>query len=64
MFTESAAPLADSTMMYKLVSSANKLFQQPRFFDNVVYIDKTLYQYCSETLSNAVKSIFEGPDGV
>ena len=31
MFNECAAPLGDSTMMYKLVSSANKQIEQPRF---------------------------------
>ena len=31
MFSECAAPLEDSTTMYKLVSSANKRIGQPRF---------------------------------
>ena len=31
MFSECAAPLGDSTMMHKLVSSANKRIEQPRF---------------------------------
>ena len=31
MFSECAAPLGYSTMMYKLVSSANKGIEQPRF---------------------------------
>ena len=31
MFNECAAPLGDSTTMYKLVSSANKRIEQPRF---------------------------------
>ena len=31
MFSECAAPLGDSTMMYLLVSSANKRIEQPRF---------------------------------
>ena len=31
MFSECAAPLGDSTTMYKLVSSANKRIEQPRF---------------------------------
>ena len=30
MFSECAAPLGDSTTMYKLVSSANKRIEQPR----------------------------------
>ena len=30
MFSECAAPLGDSTMMYKLVSLANKRNEQPR----------------------------------
>ena len=31
MFSECVAPLGDSTTMYKLVSSANKRIEQPRF---------------------------------
>ena len=32
MFSECAAPLGDSTIMYKLVSSANNRIEQPRFW--------------------------------
>ena len=32
MFSECAAPLGDSTIMYKLVSSANNQIEQPRFW--------------------------------
>ena len=32
MFSECAAQLGDSTVMYKLVSSANKRIEQPRFW--------------------------------
>ena len=31
MFSECAAPLGDSTTMYKLVLSVNKRIEQPRF---------------------------------
>ena len=32
MFSECAAPLGDSTIRYKLISSANKQIKQPKFW--------------------------------
>ena len=37
MFSECADPLGDSTMMYKLVSSANKKIEQPTFLTMSIY---------------------------